>query len=272
VRIDLDFAYRLAWGQKGDCQMKSNFERLTSLFLVASAVALVGKISPAHARHLPEHSLAVVAASNPVFGETRRRHRARRMADSHHRRHSQRARHQHLRTNLAMREDIRFVDGGGMTRDPFGNDRVAWSERAPVARRRSRLANLGKSPAGGGVGGSDLVAEARRWIGTNPTGWSHVWCGRFMNFVLERTGRRGSGSNLARSFASYGSRVGGPQIGAIAVMGRGGHAAGGSPGGHVGVVSGIDSNGNPIIISGNHGHRVAEAVYPRSRIFAYVIP
>jgi hypothetical protein len=37
-------------------------------------------------------------------------------------------------------------------------------------------------------------------------------------------------------------------------------------------VSGIDPNGNPIIISGNHGHRVDEAVYPRSRIFAYVKP
>jgi uncharacterized protein (TIGR02594 family) len=171
-----------------------------------------------------------------------------------------------------VREDIRFVDGGGMSRDPFGNDRVAWSERGPVARRRGRLASLGRSSVGGNAGGSDLVAEARRWIGTNPTGWSHVWCGRFMNFILERTGRRGSGSNLARSFANYGSRVSGPQIGAIAVMGRSGRAAGGSPGGHVGVVSGIDPRGNPIIISGNHGHRVAEAVYPRGRIFAYVMP
>jgi uncharacterized protein (TIGR02594 family) len=93
-----------------------------------------------------------------------------------------------------------------------------------------------------------------------------------MNFILERTGRRGSGSNLARSFADYGSRIDGPQIGAIAVMARRGRAAGGSPGGHVGVVSGIDPRGNPIIISGNHGHRVAEAVYPRGRIFAYVMP
>ena len=43
-------------------------------------------------------------------------------------------------------------------------------------------------------------------------------------------------------------------------------------GGHVGVVSGLDGNGNPIIISGNHGHRVAESVYPRGRIYAYVMP
>ena len=96
------------------------------------------------------------------------------------------------------------------------------------------------------------MAEARRYIGTNPTGRSSLWCGHFMNLVLERTGRRGSGSNMARSFASYGTRVSGPQVGAIAVMSRG------KRGGHVGVVSGIDANGNPIIISGNHGRRVAE--------------
>lgn len=256
--------------------MKSSFERMTSLFLVASAIALVGKTSPAHARgHLPDHASAVMAASNPLFGETRRRHSAghasHRRVEAHRRRHSRHARHQYWRANIASREDIRFIDDG-MTRDPFGHDRVVWSERDSAVRRRTRLANLGRSSVGGNVGSSDLVAEARHWIGTNPTGWGHVWCARFMNFILERTGRRGSGSNLARSFANYGLHIGGPQIGAIAVMGRRGRAAGGSPGGHVGVVSGIDRNGNPIIISGNHGHRVAEAVYPRSRIFAYVMP
>jgi uncharacterized protein (TIGR02594 family) len=114
-------------------------------------------------------------------------------------------------------------------------------------------------------GGGDVVAEARRYLGGNPTGHSSLWCARFMNLVLERTGHGGSGSNLARSFASYGHRISGPQVGAIAVMGRRG-------GGHVGVVSGIDASGNPIIISGNHGHRVAEATYSRGRVIAYVIP
>jgi uncharacterized protein (TIGR02594 family) len=55
-------------------------------------------------------------------------------------------------------------------------------------------------------------------------------------------------------------------VGAIAVMSRG------ARGGHVGVVSGIDANGNPIIISGNHGRRVAESTYSRGRIYAYVMP
>ena len=123
---------------------------------------------------------------------------------------------------------------------------------------------------------SNVVNEAKRWVGTNPTGWDRVWCARFMNFVLKRTGNPGTGSDSAASFADYGRRLWGPQVGAIAVMKRG------KNGGHVGVVSGIDSSGNPIIISGNHnvcsgnktGNRrcVGVGVYPRERVYAYVVP
>ncbi len=113
---------------------------------------------------------------------------------------------------------------------------------------------------------SDVVAEARRYIGGNPTGRGRLWCARFMNMVLQRSGHQGTGSDMARSFSSYGQRISGPQVGAIAVMSRG------RRGGHVGVVSGIDASGNPIIVSGNHGNRVAESVYSRGRIYAYVMP
>lgn len=115
-----------------------------------------------------------------------------------------------------------------------------------------------------------LVSEARQYIGTNPTGKGSLWCGAFMDLVLKKTGHKGGG-NLASAYAHYGTRVSGPQVGAIAVMGRKG-------GGHVGVVSGIDPNGNPIVISGNtwggknHHHRVLEAPVARSRIYAYVMP
>ncbi len=46
----------------------------------------------------------------------------------------------------------------------------------------------------------------------------------------------------------------------------------GRGGGHVGVVSGIDASGNPIVISGNNGNRVREAPISRGRIYAYVMP
>jgi uncharacterized protein (TIGR02594 family) len=117
----------------------------------------------------------------------------------------------------------------------------------------------------GGFGSSNVVAEARRYIGGNPTSRRSLWCARFMNMVLQREGYRGTGSDMARSFASYGQRISGPQIGAIAVMGRRG-------GGHVGIISGIDAQGNPIMISGNNGNRVREAPVSRGRIYAYVMP
>jgi uncharacterized protein (TIGR02594 family) len=116
-----------------------------------------------------------------------------------------------------------------------------------------------------GFGASDIVAEARRYLGGNPTGRASLWCARFMNMVLQRSGHGGTGSDMARSFASYGQRIAGPQVGAIAVMGRRG-------GGHVGVVSGIDANGNPILVSGNNRNRVVEAPISRGRIYAYVMP
>jgi uncharacterized protein (TIGR02594 family) len=132
-------------------------------------------------------------------------------------------------------------------------------------------ASIATSSASGGMatssgfGSSNVVAEARRYLGGNPTGRGRLWCARFMNMVLERTGLHGTGSDLARSFASYGQRLSGPQIGAIAVMGRRG-------GGHVGVVSGIDAGGNPIVVSGNNGNRVRETPVSRGRIYAYVMP
>src|SRR6476661_1189371 len=116
----------------------------------------------------------------------------------------------------------------------------------------------------GGLSGNSLVADARRYIGTNPTGRSSLWCGAFMDKVLKDAGLPGGG-NLALGYLHYGHRIAGPQVGAIAVMGR-------RRGGHVGVVSGLDPNGNPIIVSGNHNRTVAESVYPRGRIIAYVMP
>ena len=128
----------------------------------------------------------------------------------------------------------------------------------------SSTASGGTSPSGG-FSLSNVVAEARRYIGGNPTSLGRLWCARFMNMVLQRSGYRGTGSDAARSFASYGQRVSGPQIGAIAVMARRG-------GGHVGIVSGIDASGNPIVVSGNSRNRVREAPISRGRIYAYVVP
>jgi uncharacterized protein (TIGR02594 family) len=152
----------------------------------------------------------------------------------------------------------------------FAHSRSAYSgytaSRPATRRNPRRIASIDSSAALGSAKSSRLVVEARRWIGTNPTGRHSLWCGHFMNFVLTRAGYRAHNSNLARSFASYGRPLSGPQIGAIAVMSRGAY------GGHVGVVTGIDRFGNPIIVSGNVSKHVEEIPFPRSRILAYVMP
>jgi len=140
---------------------------------------------------------------------------------------------------------------------------IAAARPAHHHRHVARVARV-QNDLFGGFTVNSLVADARKYIGSNPTGRKSLWCGAFMDMVLKETGHSGGG-NLALGYLKYGTRVAGPQVGAIAVMGRHG-------GGHVGVVSGIDANGNPIIISGNHNRTVAESVYPRGRIAAYVVP
>ncbi len=149
------------------------------------------------------------------------------------------------------------------TGESIGQGRRHGRRSLAIAEARAEAQSHSNSAYGGATSDS-LVSEARKYIGTNPTGRGSLWCGAFMDLVLKRTGHSGGG-NLARAYAHYGQRVSGPQVGAIAVMGRRG-------GGHVGVVSGVDPNGNPIIVSGNHNHTVAESVYPAGRISAYVLP
>lgn len=171
----------------------------------------------------------------------------------------------------------RHVAAPAQGADVLHDDRYPFLAKAQPVRRQATQGHRHRSlaqaraaaqshsnSAYGGATSNALVLEARRYIGTNPTGRRSLWCGAFMDMVLKRTGHKGGG-NLALGYSHYGHHVSGPQVGAIAVMGRRG-------GGHVGVVSGVDANGNPIIVSGNHNHTVAESVYPRSRISAYVMP
>lgn len=145
---------------------------------------------------------------------------------------------------------------------------VQAKARHARAERAMRLVSMpiSETPKRPLLGWPALVSEARKYMGTNPTARSRLWCATFMNMVLAKVGYTGTNSDAAKSFAQYGRRISEPRIGAIAVLTRG------RTGGHVGVVSGVDNHGNPVIISGNHGKRVGEAIYPRSRVIAYVMP
>jgi uncharacterized protein (TIGR02594 family) len=201
-------------------------------------------------------SAAIVSLATPA--SARSHHGAGHHARGHHS-------HRHFKRHSVTRHFSRRFARAGSDTALMRLQRFA-NANASIAPQNSASSSLRSSSLGSSsLGSSNVVAEARRYLGGNPTGRSRLWCARFMNLVLERSGYKGTGSDMARSFASYGHRVSGPQIGAIAVMARRG-------GGHVGVVSGIDSNGNPILVSGNNGHRVREAAYPRGRIYAYVMP
>ncbi|MBR0984508.1 TIGR02594 family protein [Bradyrhizobium liaoningense] len=202
---------------------------------------------------------AVAALVSPASARPHHRHSAERHAYVHHARHHH-YRH-HARSSRFERSAAQLQAGG------FTNTQASYDPNANSGgMAHAATANAAMANSGGFGGGSSLVSEARRYVGGNPTGRGSLWCARFMNMVLEHTGHKSSGSDMASSFARYGTRVSGPQVGAIAVMSRG------RRGGHVGIITGVDAQGNPIMISGNNGNRVREAPVSRGRIYAYVMP
>jgi uncharacterized protein (TIGR02594 family) len=200
--------------------------RFIALALCAAALAVVS-ISPASARS---------------------HHGAGRHAHAHHIRHYAQHHYRHVARGSRWDRGVAQMQVHGLA-----------DTNASVA------PGAGETTASSSFTSSNVVSEARRYLGGNPTGRGRLWCARFANMVLQHSGYKGTGSDMAASFAHYGQRISGPQVGAIAVMGRRG-------GGHVGIITGIDAKGNPIMISGNNGNRVREAPISRGRIYAYVMP
>lgn len=104
--------------------------------------------------------------------------------------------------------------------------------------------------------GSDLVATARMFIGSNPTGWDHVWCARFGRMVLQRSGRPDPGPDYDK--ATNWLRIGRP-------------APKGAPGSwvvwgsHLGLVVQPTRPGYAIVISGNTGPKGSRSVMEEER-------
>ncbi len=124
---------------------------------------------------------------------------------------------------------------------------------------------FGKKSAG--VGGfmkgakAPWLKEAAKDVGTNPTGWSRQWCGRYMRTVMPNP----ISSNRAIDWRHYGKGLKGPKVGAVAVMPH-----------HVGIVQSFDDK-SVTLVSGNHSgsagaRKVGVGRYARSRIVAYRWP
>jgi len=105
----------------------------------------------------------------------------------------------------------------------------------------------------------DLAKKASRYIGANASQLglpSRLWCADFMNMIAGGHDRRAISYVHRGKPATYGC------TNCVAVTNRKG-------GGHVGVVTGYDGRGNPIILSGNHNRRVGVGVYAKQRVIAY---
>lgn len=99
-----------------------------------------------------------------------------------------------------------------------------------------------------------IISRMRIYIGTNPTGWAHNWCGEFLRRVL------GHGSTVARDYARVGAPASGPAPGVIAVWPH-----------HVGVVTAVNKR-TMTVISGNDGHRVRERARSLRGVIAWRVP
>ena len=157
---------------------------------------------------------------------------------------------------FASKKEERFHLTAAVEQTHRTDNTAAISQAAPKLEKKDAVFAIG--------------LEALKWIGASSrqvgVPYPELWCADFINFILRRTGHATTNSRAAKSFLEYGKRIDQPRVGAIVVLTRG------KNGGHVGIVRGTDGAGNIIVISGNHGNKVWESPYPKSRVLGYVIP
>lgn len=92
------------------------------------------------------------------------------------------------------------------------------------------------------------------------------WCATFVSAVLEIEGVTSTRSAWARSYSKWGVPLGGPAVGAIAVLERG------KTSGHVAFVAGRDAKDNLMLVGGNQGDMVKISAFNPQRVIAYRWP
>ena len=94
------------------------------------------------------------------------------------------------------------------------------------------------------------------------------WCGGFTAYAFAATGLKAVIDKIpnefprALSWASAGTKLDKPAYGCVVVFTRKG-------GGHVGIVVGIDKNGNIMVLGGNQSNHVSIIPFAPSRVHAY---
>lgn len=179
-------------------------------------------------------ALAGIVAATTSAAEARPRHHHHhaRIHHHHHHHHSRHVSRHHYRVAEPVQQEPSFFDG---FKSGFNSGYSHTNNFVSKAR--------------------NYLGETARQVGVRRS----LWCSAFLRKV---TGAKDV-DDRALSWERHRHIT--PQVGAVVTMGRRG-------GGHVGIVSGFTKNGDPIVISGNHGGHVREAVYSRSRIRAWVSP
>lgn len=113
------------------------------------------------------------------------------------------------------------------------------------------------------------IQDYLRTGGANLDPVTTAWCAAFVNSSLAQGGFKGTGSNLARSFLSYGAPVSQPQRGDIAVFTRGDPKG---PYGHAGFFDSVNPDGTIKILSGNWDNAVAYGNMPADALLGYRRP
>lgn len=143
------------------------------------------------------------------------------------------------------------------------------------------------APMGGSMGGdatTDVMRVAGQALGLNETeqnaalkdylatGGQNIdpatraWCADFVNATLAKTGMKGTGSGMARSFLEWGQAVDQPQRGDVAVFTRGDPNG---PFGHVGFFDGYNEDGTIRVLGGNQGDSVSIANYSPDSLLGF---
>lgn len=88
-----------------------------------------------------------------------------------------------------------------------------------------------------------------------------AWCAAFLNAILEKSGKNGTGSNHASSFLKYGKETKNPRAGDIVVLGD-----------HVGIYEGttyIKGRKHVAVLGGNQKNGVRVSYFPASHVLTY---
>lgn len=114
---------------------------------------------------------------------------------------------------------------------------------------------------------NERIVEYGKYVDMEVVSDSLSWCATFVNYVLEKSGYKGTRSPVARSFSNWGRKIEGPVYGCIVVLSRGSV----SWQGHVGFFVGFKGQ-DLLILGGNQDDSVSIKKYKRNKVLAYRMP